>query len=113
MPVLAELYAVVGDEEEALAAAPLWQFGPVMGELISEPDPRGVQRRAAELSSPERTVRSWAIGRDPAVHIRRIEELFGAGATQVYVHSAQPDQLRVIQFYAREVLPALSRPGRA
>jgi len=112
MPVLAELYAVVGDEDEALAAAPLWQFGPVMGELISEPDPRGVQRRAAELSSPERTVRSWAIGRDSAVHIRRIEELFAAGATQVYVHSAQPDQLRVIEFYGREVLPALFRSER-
>ena len=108
MPVLAELYAVVGDEDEALAVAPLWEFGPVMGKLISEPDPRGVQRRAAELSSPERTVRSWVVGRDPAVHARRIEELFAAGATQVYVHSAQPDQLRVIEFYGREVLPALS-----
>jgi len=113
LPVLAELYAVVGDEAEALAVAPLWQFGPVMGDLISEPDPRQVQRRAAELSSPERTVRSWAIGRDPAVHVRRIEELFAAGATQVYVHSAQPDQRRVIEFYGREVLPALARPDRS
>jgi len=113
MPVLAELYAVVGDEDEALAVAPLWEFGPVMGKLISEPDPRGVQRRAAELSSPERTVRSWVVGRDPAVHARRIEELFAAGATQVYVHSAQPDQLRVIEFYGREVLPALPRSERA
>ena len=113
MPVLAELYAVVGDEDEALAAAPLWEFGPVMGDLISEPDPRAVQRRAAELSSPERTVRSWVVGREPAVHTRRLEELFAAGATQVYIHSAQPDQLRVIEFYGREVLPALSRSERA
>jgi len=113
MPVLAELYAAVGNEAEALAVAPLWQFGPVMGELISEPDPREVQRRAGDLSSPERTVRSWAIGRDAAVHVRRIEELFAAGATQVYVHSAQPDQRRVIEFYGREVLPALARPDRS
>ena len=70
-----------------------------------------MQRRAAELSSPERTVRSWAIGRDPAVHAQRMEELFAAGATQVYIHSAQPDQRRVIEFYGREVLPARPRAG--
>ena len=113
MAVLAELYAVAGDEGEALSVAPLWQFGPVMGHLISEPDPREVQRRAEELSSPQRTISSWVIGRDPAVHARRIEELFAAGATQVYVHSAQADQLRVIDFYGRGVLPLLSPPGPA
>src|SRR3972149_1908889 len=83
-----------GGGHEALAVAPLWEFGPVMGELISEPDPRAVQRRAAELSSPERTVRSWVVGRDPAVHARRIEELLAARAPQGHVRSGPTGQLR-------------------
>jgi hypothetical protein len=37
----------------------------------------------------------------------RIREPFAAGASHVAVHSAQPDQERVIAFYGREVLPAV------
>ncbi len=112
LPVLVESYAVVGDEEEALEAARLWLFGPVMHDVIGLSDPRVIQLRAEEISSPERTMRPWVVSRDPAAHVERIEGLFAAGATQVYVHSPQADQRKVIEFYAREVLPAVSRaPG--
>jgi len=106
-PVLVEQYALVGERQEALEAARLWLFGPAMGRLLSVTDPREVQRRAEELSSPERTVRSWAVSADPAVHVERIRELLAAGASAVYIHSPQPDQRKVIEFYGREVLPAL------
>ncbi len=112
LPVLVELYAVVGDEEEALKAAPLWLFGPVMNDVIALSDPRVIERRAREISSPERTIRPWVVSPDPAVHVERINGLFAAGATQVYIHSPQTDQRKVIEFYARNVLPAVSRtPG--
>lgn len=107
LPVLVEQYAVVGDEREALAAARLWLFGPVMGRLISVADPREVQRRAEALTSPEQTIESWVVSRDPAVHVEGIRALLAAGATAVYIHSPHPEQRRVIDFYGREVLPAL------
>ncbi len=107
LPVLVEQYAVVGDEPEALAAARLWLFGPVMGRLLSLADPREVQRRAEALSTPERTVQSWLVGRDAAVHVEGIRALRAAGATAVYIHSPQAEQRRVIDFYGREVLPGL------
>ena len=113
LPVLVEFYAVVGDEEEALEAARLWLFGPVMHDVIGLSDPRVIQRRAEEISSPERTRRPWVVSRDAHVHVEGIERVFAAGATQVYVHSPQADQRKVIEFYAREVLPAVSRAPRA
>jgi hypothetical protein len=48
---------------------------------------------------------SWAIGTDPAVHIRKMHELFDSGVSIVNVHSGQPDQARVIDFYGEHVLP--------
>jgi TAT-translocated FGD2 family F420-dependent dehydrogenase len=108
-PILIELYAVVGDEREALDSARLWQFGPVMGDLIAESDPRVIQRRAEEMAPPERVIRPWVVSPDPGPHIERLNALFEAGATQVYVHSPQPDQRKVIDFYRREVLPAVAR----
>ena len=106
--LLVELYAVVGDEGEALESARKWQFGPVMMELIDEHDPREIQRRAEELSPPERVIRPWVVSREAGPHIERLRGLFEAGATDVYVHSPQAEQLRVIDFYGREVLPALA-----
>jgi len=109
--VLVELYVVVGDEDEAVEAARLWQFGPVMDRVISVSDPRVIQRLAESMSSPQRTARPWVVGVDPAVHIESVNRLFAAGATQVYIHSPQADQIKVIEFYRREVLPALpARP---
>jgi alkanesulfonate monooxygenase SsuD/methylene tetrahydromethanopterin reductase-like flavin-dependent oxidoreductase (luciferase family) len=108
MRLLVEMYCVVGDEAEALEAARLWQFGPLMGEVINEWDPRLIQRRAEEASPPERVVRPWLVSRDPAEHVERIRRLFEAGVTDVYVHSPQSDQRKVIDFYAGEVLPRLA-----
>ncbi|MEX0800712.1 MAG: TIGR03557 family F420-dependent LLM class oxidoreductase [Dehalococcoidia bacterium] len=106
-PLLVEMYAVVGDEAEALEAARPWQFGPAMGKLIDESDPRVIQRRAEELSPLEAVIKPWIISRDPSVHVEGIERLFEQGATDVYVHSPQEDQRKVIEFYGREVLPKI------
>ena len=56
-------------------------------------------------------MKSWPIGSDPAVHIRKMHELFDGGATIVNVHAGQPDQARVIEFHGTHVLPAFRQPA--
>ncbi len=107
MPMLAEQYVFVGSESQALEVARLWQFGPIVNEVLGIDDPRTIQRKAAALSSPAQVIETWLISRDPADHARRIRDLFAAGATHVAIHSAQADQERVVEFYGREVLPAV------
>jgi hypothetical protein len=50
----------------------------------------------------------WPVGTDPAIHIDVINGLFESGATIVNIHSGQPDQKKVIEFYANSVLPKLA-----
>jgi TAT-translocated FGD2 family F420-dependent dehydrogenase len=107
LPRITELWAVAGERDEALAAAKLWQFLPVFPDVVNLPDPRAVQRKAEELSSPERVVADWVVSRDPDVHVAAVRELAAAGATHIFLHSPQPDQRRVLEFYSRHVLPAL------
>lgn len=104
---IVELYAVVGGREEALASARLWQFLGVASEVIDVSDPRDVQRIAEARTSPERVATNWVVSTDPDEHIAAISELIELGATRVYIHSPQADQRRAIEFYGREVLPAL------
>lgn len=47
------------------------------------------------------------MGTDPAKHVNTLSALFESGATIVNVHTGQPDQRRVIDFYGTEVLPKL------
>lgn len=114
MPKLVELYVVAGDRNDALAAAPLWQFGPAAWQLVNLPDPREIQRRAQELVTLDEVISHWVVSPDPQVHVQAIRELAAAGVTDVYIHSAQPDQAAVIDFYGRQVIPALKGAvGRA
>jgi len=53
--------------------------------------------------------RDWPISTDPNVHLRAIARLFDGGVSAVLVHSGQPDQARIIDFYGRRVLPGLAR----
>jgi G6PDH family F420-dependent oxidoreductase len=106
--VLVESYVVVGGQAEATEAARLWRFVPIgLGELIDEPDPRAIQRAAEQKLSPEQVYRQWVVGDDPEAHVRGIQRLFEQGATDVFIHSGQPDQRRVLDFYARQVLTKL------
>ena len=107
MARVVELWTVVGDRDEALSCAPMWQFLPVFQDIVNVADPRNVQRIAAERSSPERVVEGWLVSDDPARHIAAIDELVELGATHLFVHSPQPDQRKVIEFYGSSVIPAL------
>jgi TAT-translocated FGD2 family F420-dependent dehydrogenase len=108
MPVLVEHYVVVGDDATARQAAELWRFGPkAFKGYYDIPDPAEIQRRAEAEIPLEKVMAEWPIGFDPEPHLRAIRELFDSGAWIVNVHAGQPDQARVLDFYATQVLPRL------
>lgn len=108
VPVIAETWVVVGGTREAEEAATRWRFIPqAFTTYFTNPDPRAIQRDAA-ASIPLRSVyQDWAVSEDPAVHVAAIRRLLDGGTRQVFIHSGQQDQRRVIEFYGRQVLPQL------
>ncbi|MCH7698570.1 MAG: TIGR03557 family F420-dependent LLM class oxidoreductase [Chloroflexi bacterium] len=107
MEILVEQYVFVGSEEEAYAAAPLWRFAPAFPLVVDMDDPRAIQRTAEQNVTLDDVVAPWLISVDPAEHVEQVNRLFKAGATHVAIHSVQPDQRRLIEFYGSDVLPAL------
>jgi F420-dependent hydroxymycolic acid dehydrogenase len=106
--VLAEHMVVVGGKDEAAKYAELWRFMPKSWErYVTDPDPVDIQRRADRDIPLEQVYGKWPVSEDPQVHVQAIQKLIDGGVTHVFVHSPQPDQRRVIDFYGREVLPRL------
>src|SRR5581483_348274 len=106
MPVFLEQYVVVGNQKDAQEAAELWRFGPKAWKPdFNIRDPKEIQRRAEAELPIEEVTKGWTISTDPEEHVKALEEAFAGGATEVHIHSGQPDQRRVIEFYGKEVLP--------
>lgn len=111
MPVLIEHYVVVGDQSAAQQAAELWRFGPkAFKSLYNVREPAEIEQRAQAGTPIDQVLKSWTIGNDPAPHIDAVRELFDSGVSIVNVHSGQPDQKRVIEFYGTHVLPKFRQP---
>ena len=109
MPVLVEQFVVVGDDQDARRPAELWRFLPKAFKSYYEiTDPAEIERHAdAELPIKE-VIAGWTVSPDPEAHIAAINGLFDSGATIVNIHSGQPDQQKVIEFYGNWVLPELA-----
>ena len=106
MPVLIEQFVVVGDQDEARRAAELWRFIPnAFKKYYNNPDPAAIQQQAEADVPLDKIIADWPVGTDPGVHREAIAKLFDSGATIVNIHSGQPDQKKVIDFYGRSVLP--------
>jgi F420-dependent hydroxymycolic acid dehydrogenase len=112
MPVLVEAFVVVGDQSEAQAAAKLWNFIPKAFKGYQNiPDPAQIERRAqTELPLPK-VFGDWTVSSNADAHVQTIKKLFDSGVTIVNIHSGQPDQQKVIEFYGREVLPRVRNPA--
>jgi alkanesulfonate monooxygenase SsuD/methylene tetrahydromethanopterin reductase-like flavin-dependent oxidoreductase (luciferase family) len=112
MPVLIEQFVTVGDEAEARKAAELWRFLPrAFKSYYNITDPAEIERQADQQVPLDKITESWAVGTDPAKHIAKVQELFDSGVTIVNIHSGQPDQMKVIDFYASHVLPKFRQPA--
>jgi TAT-translocated FGD2 family F420-dependent dehydrogenase len=106
MPVLVEAFVVVGDQNEAQTAAKLWNFIPKAFKGYQNiPDPAEIEHRAHTELPLAKVFGDWTVSTKPDAHIQGIKKLFDSGVTIVNIHSGQPDQQRVIEFYGREVLP--------
>jgi TAT-translocated FGD2 family F420-dependent dehydrogenase len=106
MPVLVEVFVVVGDKKEAQVSAELWRFLPnAFKSYFNIRDPQAIQDRATAELTVEKVYGKWPISTDPDVHAKALMELFNSGATIVNVHSGQANQRTVIDFYGKYVLP--------
>jgi TAT-translocated FGD2 family F420-dependent dehydrogenase len=112
MPVLVEQYVVVGDANDARKAAEYWRFGPkAFKTLYNVRDPAEIQRQAEAGTPLEKVMEGWPVSTDPGPHIQKIHELQESGVSIVNIHAGQPDQQRVLEFYATRVLPQLPQPS--
>ncbi|HEX2943854.1 MAG TPA: TIGR03557 family F420-dependent LLM class oxidoreductase [Rhodopila sp.] len=108
MPVLIEQYVVVGTESDAQQPAEFWRFGPkAWHNLFDDPSPASIQQKANASTPISEVLKSWVVSEDPAVHVRKVQELRESGVTIVNIHAPQADQSKVIEFYGRHVLPKL------
>jgi F420-dependent hydroxymycolic acid dehydrogenase len=108
LPIICELFVFVGSKQdpELQKAANLWRFLPkAWTDFVDNPDPSDIRMQAEEKVSLEEVTSNWLIGDNPQVFIDRILELFDGGVTQVFIHSAQTDQQRIIDFFGQQVLP--------
>jgi len=110
MPILAEHFVTVGGQAAAAAAAKIWRFIPKAWDtFVHNPDPRAIAQQATSDISTEQVTSNWLVSPDPDEHAESLMQLFNGGVTEVYIHSGQPDQFGVIEFYGREVLPRVRR----
>src|SRR5437868_791225 len=114
MPVLVELFVVVGGESEAKASAELWRFIPkAFKTYYNVRDPQEIQKRAETELPLEKVYGDWPVSADPQVHVKAVTELFQSGVSIVNVHSGQANQKHVIEFYGKEVLPRVKAKQKA
>jgi alkanesulfonate monooxygenase SsuD/methylene tetrahydromethanopterin reductase-like flavin-dependent oxidoreductase (luciferase family) len=111
LPVIVELYSVVGGKKEARQSADLWHFTPRAWKhgYFDEIDPVLIQKKAEKEIPLDSVYANWAVGTDAETHIKAIEEAAAKGATHIVITTATPNQKEVIQFYGDKVLPAIER----
>ncbi len=98
----AELFAVVGDNNEATRAATLWRF---TAGAVDQPNPVEIQR-AAEANPIDKVLANWTLGTDAGPHIGAVQKVLDAGAIP-FLHFPQSDPVTAIDFYGSNVLPKL------
>jgi G6PDH family F420-dependent oxidoreductase len=83
----------------------LWPNAGLPGELAQVlPTPEHFEQ-ASELVTLDSTRESVVAGKDPADHLRQIQEYADAGYDELYLANMGPHFLDMIDFYGAEVLP--------
>ncbi len=96
------------DEADARrAAVRIWPNSAITGELSQElPTPAHFEQ-AAKMVTEDMVAESVVCGPDPQRHLEAIREYVDAGFDHVYIHQVGPDQAGFVDFYRREILPAV------
>ncbi|MGO8770801.1 MAG: F420-dependent hydroxymycolic acid dehydrogenase [Mycobacterium sp.] len=98
----AEMFAVVGDNNEATRAATLWRF---TAGAVDQPNPVEIQR-AADANPIGEVLANWTVATDAGPHIAAVQKVLDAGAIP-FLHFPQSDPVGAIDFYGTNVLPKL------
>jgi F420-dependent hydroxymycolic acid dehydrogenase len=107
LPVLVEQFIVVGTQADAVLPARLWNFEPKAFKGYENiPSPLQIEEDAEAQIPLQQVYGGWVVSPDPAAHIQKIRQLHDSGVWIVNIHSGQPHQFGVLEFYAREVLPS-------
>src|SRR2546426_6704833 len=111
LPIILELYAVLGGEREAKQSADLWRFTPNAWKhgYFDEVNPLLIQQKAENEIPLESVYKDWPVSTDPEVHVKAITESVTKGATHVVITTATPNQKEVIEFFGNKVLPRFSK----
>lgn len=110
MPIVAEVFVHAGSKEEASKYAELWRFLPkAWDKYVENPSPVEINKQADREVPIEDVLAKWKYGEDPQVHIDGLQELVDGGVSTVFVHSADPEQVKFIEWYAENVLPRVKR----
>jgi G6PDH family F420-dependent oxidoreductase len=85
----------------------LWSNSGLPGELAQVlPSPRHFEQ-ASQLVTEESTRESVVAGPDPQAHLDQVESYRAAGYDELYVANMGPHYRDMIEFYGKEILPAL------
>jgi coenzyme F420-dependent glucose-6-phosphate dehydrogenase len=96
------------EEEAKRTAHAWWPNAAIQGDLSQElPLPRHFEQ-AAEMVTAEDVAEQVVCGPDAEAHVAKVKEFAEAGFDHVYVHQVGPDQEGFIDFYASEIIPAVS-----
>jgi len=112
MPIVAEPFVFVGSDKdpELLKAAELWRFtSKAWTKFVNNPDPVDINKQADATVPLEEIYNRWVVSEDAQVHAKALLALFEGGVSQVYVHSGQSDQQKVIDFYGKQVIPLVRK----
>ena len=97
------------EQEGMRLAAEIWPTSAVEGSFKQElPRPKHFEESTAGVT-PQDVAQSIVCSLDPAKHVEMLSRYAAAGFQRVYVRQTGGDQERFMQFYAREVVPALQR----
>jgi len=96
------------DEAEARKTAfRIWPNAAVTGELAQElPTPAHFEQ-ASQMVTEDQVAEAVICGPEAQRYLDKIEEFVAAGFDHVYMHQVGPDQSGFIDFYGREIRPAL------
>jgi len=101
------------EKEARRTAHEWWPTSGMSGQLGQELALPAHFEQVVPMVTEDKVAEEVACGPDPQRHIDAIRKYIDAGYDHVCVHQVGPDQAGFIEFYEREVMPALAQVGVA